>query len=135
MARNVKAILRTANAIEQAKFKTLGFNNGTFYDDNIVGCGDEDTGGRDCGTCACIAGWAIAANGGVGKLKSVYAAEENIAYRAQKILGITCDQRCGLFTDYTDTNITPEVAAQVLRHFAKTGDIEFQKALDGELGA
>lgn len=103
----------------------LGFNISMFAANGI---GDDS--GHQCGTTACIAGWAVAAFGPEDKkplvLKPVKDSQENtdaICCEAERLLGLDGDTACRLFMGGIHETRTPSDAAKVLRHLAKTGEV------------
>ena len=120
---NKEKILEVAAAIRKGD-ERLGFNMIDFY--TLAGWSKPDMSGNQCGTVACIAGWAVFLEDGPEAL----ALGRNIERRAAKILGLPEDHADRLFSpDHTDrwSSITPDHAASVLEEFAETGKIEWWK--------
>jgi hypothetical protein len=121
---NIENILKVADAIEQASIPDLGFNmldvhaNGEFPDKT----------GRECGTTACIAGWALAVEGQPFHPFTV-------CQDATPFLGLTLKQANELYyaEDAFDTllsEIEPHHAVRVLRILAITGKVDWAGAMD-----
>lgn len=122
---NKAAIRRTALAIitgELAlrKKNPIGFNLGPFYADNGQ---YRDRTGNNCGTVACVAGWAHFIHGG----KSTKAGFIN--RRATKLLGLNEETASKLFApDFIRSDITPTQAALTLYILADTGKVNWDHA-------
>ena len=99
--------------------------------------------GFQCNTTACIAGWAclVLRDDGMIRAKNDVLSPDQIDSfpgTARRLLGITVDQANELFEpmNYTDLDrfkvdwntITPRQAAKVLRHLAKTGEVDWGRA-------
>lgn len=132
---NKQNILRLADAldnVELAKSHNIGFNMATF-----VSTFDIDRTEHDCGTVACIAGWAVAMFGHNGKprasplsamkLNNFPTPEEH----ATRTLGLSYVTAQSLFYPGNPRyhQITPKVAAATLRHLAETGVVDWDRHL------
>jgi hypothetical protein len=125
---NKERILLLANVIENAtppaKHPNLTFEMSSFWwGPEDEGFSPAEEGYHTCGTTACIAGWAVAL------FTEEEASEANIPMMAQDVLELTYQQADSLFIPelsrrYED--ITPAIAAQVLRRFAETGLIDWE---------
>jgi hypothetical protein len=121
---NKENILKVADAIENAslaKKQGIGFNMINFFSEDRY-----DQTGNECGTTACIAGWAVAME--VGK-EIQNMTNLDIKTKARRILGLTDSEASDLFYAHDSLrfigNITAEEAVTVLRHFAKTGHVDW----------
>lgn len=113
---NKENILKVADAIERHTIPDLGFNMGSWVDRRA----HEDKSGHNCGTTACIAGWATAVAGGnLAKLSISEVRDEAIAY-----LGVTRDQAFWLFAGFRGDPEPPEAVA-TLRNLAETGKVNW----------
>ncbi len=119
---NVENILRVADAIEQHSIPDLGFNMGSFVSDSR-----QDRSHFDCGTTACIAGWACAVVGGYHLNIND---QEWIEEQAREILDLSFLEADDLFipTNHhamVDDRILPDQAVRTLRRLAKTGVVDW----------
>jgi hypothetical protein len=74
----------------------------------------------NCGTYACIAGWAIFAQDGYIN------SSRNIHHYAQELLGLDDDQANDLFLNWGDIeDPTPNQAIKVLKHLKETGEVDW----------
>jgi len=84
---------------------------------------------HECGTIACIAGYAVAAAYGNRIAKHF---KTDVGGEARRILGLTVDEARELFSDGWRTlkpRPTNKQAARVLRHLAATGKVDWSIAL------
>lgn len=123
---NVENILKVADAIEQHSIPDLGFNMRALLND-----ADEEVPthfSEPCQTVACIAGWAHVASGGSESERS----HEVIWDTAMGWLGISAPDARKLFVPTellgSFTKIKPDEAVAVLRHLAKTGEVDWSIA-------
>jgi hypothetical protein len=142
-----KDVIRgVAKALEKsvvAKECHIGFNLSTYYDNNKYSIFPiEDRTKHKCGTVACIAGWTVILYKKDGDLrkrplrdsevyKRYHVGAGNIMGDAMDIMGISFKEAEALFEpDSVDkTRVTPKDAAKVLRHFAKTGKIDWERVI------
>lgn len=83
---------------------------------------------HDCGTCACIGGWA----------ETLFMPEDfNVStdgsyINVAQLLGLSDDTAYNLCHphDVSWSAVTKDVAVSVLRNLAETGQVDYQKALD-----
>ena len=127
---NRENILKVADAIEQHSIPDLGFNMDWLETERIYRLSGhreivrKDNTGRDCGTIACIAGWACRLAGVPANFGS-----------ARKFLGIPENLRDPLFYAHGSAvqdrleDIQPQTAVAVLRHLAETGEVDWNRAL------
>lgn len=118
-AMNKDNILKVADAIEQHSIPDLGFNMDFFSSPRSHGSAIKaDHSGHDCGTVACIAGWAVQ----VGDLPRTFAA-------ARQYLGIDDDLGDDLFYGDSDDLVLADIAVPqavaVLRYLAETGEVDW----------
>ncbi|MCV0350234.1 MAG: hypothetical protein K5863_09165 [Nitratireductor sp.] len=138
---NITAIQNLASLLENLPAQhERGFNMETYIDENLI---DEETNvGFKCNSTACIAGWACLALDYDGTFrKTIRTKEPNGLYEgvAAEILDLDEDTALSLFepmnTDFDDRTdvrwdtITPQQAAKVLRHLAKTGEVDWSIVL------
>lgn len=131
VACNVENVRRVADAIEGHAFKALGFNMR-----NWTG-GNSDRSGHNCGTVACIAGWAAAVSTG----KAPSRGDHTVSAKAEAFLGLEWVDADRLFipnvlVDDEDDDagatwdrISPDAAVEVLRHLADEGEIDWPRAI------
>lgn len=139
---NAENILKVADAIEAAiTTKTglngvLGFNMASFVNTEPTGYKDHVD---NCGTTACIAGWAYAikTQATPEAMKDIISAEgrvgsgsyNKIPNTARDFLDLDQDQADDLFmSDYAPIelyDIKPQTAVRVLRHLAATGEVDW----------
>lgn len=126
---NVENILKVADAIEQHSIAELGFNMGLFQ-----GFGGQfyDHTGHNCGTTACIGGWANAIQS-----KTLVEAGDLTEADARNFLGLSPAKASDLFyaRNYPENLISPdedyfigitaEQAVATLRHLAATGKVDW----------
>lgn len=134
---NREMILRVADAIEAAAKPdakpSIGFNMESFVNEAASEFEPDQT-GHQCGTTACIAGWAMHLSG--DDLSRVeYLTSNGCIRRGAAILGLDFDDADDLFTVCDDSlsleEITPSQAVSVLRHLAETGDVDWSIAERG----
>lgn len=127
---NVENILKVAEAIERRSVPGLGFNMGwlTLQSSTMPLLGIDHLHVENCGTVACIAGWANALAGSL---------EEPTFKVAKDFLGLDGAQHSQLFyasnhpdkTERDDTGpldtIDPVQAVRTLRRFASTGLVDW----------
>lgn len=116
---NTENILRLADEIEQRGLNNLGFNMKHFY----------SAGDSECGTTACIAGWAVLLE---GRTHPMNLSTFGCINTAARWLGLDPELAKNLFCpgytrdeDHCGWNATPKQAAQVLRHLAETGEVNW----------
>jgi hypothetical protein len=95
---------------------------------------------QDCGTVACIAGWAVAVH--EPKLKLCDAPVGAVFERAKKLLGLDELVAKYLFlpasAPHVDENFlnvygaNPKQAARVVRHLVETGEVDWRVAFSGD---
>jgi hypothetical protein len=118
---NVENILRVADAIEQHSIPDLGFNMGVWTDEGL-----EDLSGHKCGTVACIGGWANAVEAGSKMLE--WDSPLLGSQQAKAFLGLGGWESDELFFGCV-YGVSPSQAVSVLRHLAKTGEVDWDRAL------
>lgn len=133
---NRERLLRVADAIQKHEIEWLGFNMQTFR-----GVGDPDRSEHNCETVACIGGWAeVLRRREAGEpltAETFTSRDWSIRDKAQDWLELTDGEAEELFAlgssdfDYVEY-MTPEQAVTVLRHAAKTGEIDWSVALEDE---
>lgn len=132
---NVENILKVADAIEQHSIPNLGFNMALWY--APAGRNYPDNSGRNCGTVACIAGWAYSVARGLSlAATNVDTAAYDAGVKAKQFLGLTEEEASRLFMPHIDgedhdvgrCGVKPERAIAVLRHLAKTRKIDWSVA-------
>lgn len=123
---NKERIEQLAQAIETGGIAELGFNMEFF-----LGGKEFDASGRNCGTVACIAGWACT----LGKLDGEFldaAKWLDIPYnKVGKELFFPGDVSGIKVYDWEE--ITPAHAAAVLRRLAETGAVDWTAVLPEEM--
>lgn len=121
---NIPRLLELADAIEHATLAAqgIGFN----MSDWVSTC-DDDMSGHSCKTTACIAGWAVE----LFTMKRILPETcEDIAaevlglddYETQEALFYAGNIKASEMDDITNTH-----AATVLRHLAKTGEVDWSQ--------
>lgn len=129
---NTNRILKLADLIEAGDDK-LGFNMETY---GSASGAYEDRSGHNCGTVACIGGWAVAAFGAYGKGEDVSLSRVIHTYdvpeSARNLLGLEADTAARLFLagGISSSDVTPAVAARCLRNLAETGEVDWEKAME-----
>ena len=115
---NEENILKVADAIERHSIPDLGFNM-----ELLRGAADErypDLSGHNCGTVACIAGWALAVAGKDGGFE---AAAEFFGFKDQE------EEESYdfplFFPGSPHYGTTSSQAVAVLRHLAETGEVDW----------
>lgn len=73
---------------------------------------------NDCGTTACIAGWA----------EALFTEVEDIGGNAEELLGLGEPVANKLFHGFPRGNIRPAQAADVLDHLIRTGEVDWSVA-------
>jgi hypothetical protein len=134
---NRENILKVAQAIEDAARPEaepeIGFNM-TMYVDRYAVSGSDRT-GHNCGTTACIAGWAWhIAKGRVPDEGSYYVREEGAEFLGLEV-GSRTERDLFCPIDVPDHALTPARAAAVLRHLAETGKVDWSVGSKGEFSA
>ena len=131
---NKQNILRLAEVLERNELARLGigFNMDRYYK---TGSALEDKSGHNCGTTACIAGWAVALFNEDGTPRTEPFVEDPykhgipIANLGRVALGLSYSIADALFTpelpDHIWSSITPQVAAKTLRSLAETGEVRW----------
>lgn len=127
---NVENILKVADAIEKHSIADLGFNMGEVVDQS-----DEwtkDLSGHDCGTVACIAGWAISIEHGLANGREAlnfYLDEPFGLASAGAFLGLEPETWQTLFLGVgapaSLDAIEPDQAVRTLRSLAATGKVDW----------
>ena len=121
---NVENILKVADAIEQHSIPDLGFNMSHWFDKATPDV--PDLSGHECGTIACIAGWASRVSGDQSE-------NPDHTYEvAADFLGLGALTANNLFMPTNGfvslhqwNSITPAHAVAVLRHLAETGEVDW----------
>jgi hypothetical protein len=123
-------VLAVADAIEAQRFPRLGFNMRWLFLKREPRRPDEiDMSGHDCGTVACIAGWALAVKKG-SQPRNAKKAEGEALITAEEYLGLNQYEAHALFfpPERHERDITPSEAVAVLRHLAETGEVDWSVA-------
>jgi hypothetical protein len=121
-------ILAVADAIEKHQIEELGFNMAAYLDEASEAFPDRS--GHECGSTACIGGWTVALEtGGLKGLEECIHNEGGLLGKASAILGLTRGKGHDLMYEYGTASVTPAQAAFCLRHLAKTGKVDWAKAL------
>lgn len=85
---------------------------------------------QDCGTIACLAGWTVMLFGSVAGLKALAG---HLSVYAAQLLGLSDREEIRLFLPATKgvawRDITPADAADTVRRFATTGQVDWDTAL------
>ena len=121
---NCENLLRVADAIEKHEIEGLGFNMAEW----LTIPGDTpapDRLGLNCGTTACIAGWAAHLEAG---LTRVDFDQKDIIVRAAAYLGYPAGLFFGSPSRTRLEDITPAQAVNTLRYAAATGTIDWDAA-------
>lgn len=141
---NITAIHTLAETLENLPpEKKVGFNMGTYHHDLASDFGPMETNvGHQCGTVACIAGWAsmFLREDGTGLLQRPRREIDIPAFDdlGAHLLGLDENQANSLFepmnyefenADIDWGQITPAQAAKVLRHLAATGEVDWSIVL------
>lgn len=123
---NAENILKVADAIEVHAVPGLGFNMDFLYTSGQEAAGADLLGVENCGTVACIAGWA-----GI-------VIEGKASFRiAREAFGLSESDALRLFyaTNHPDARtgeygplfrIQPDQAVRTLRHLAATGEVSWE---------
>lgn len=134
---NVENINLVADTIEDhAKrgegLRGVGFNM-SVYGFTVADCRPDHI--DDCGTVACIAGWAcLIALPGIANLEQFEEdTGEILEDFAADFLGLDWDKSGALFLPDEPAwpDITPMQAVRVLRHLAKTGEVDWSEDVRG----
>lgn len=135
---NRENILKVADAIENHSIKWLGFNMASWFDaDARHPWSPKDNTNHNCGTVACIGGWAGVLAMGKKTEKSAAKALANLnETRIHEFLGLETEVARSLFLPSHKvvgkwSDITPAQAVRVLRHLAETGKVNWRKAGKG----
>ena len=123
---NAENLLRVADAIEKHEIKWLGFNMSSY-----VSIGRYDLSGYDCGTTACLAGWASVMEKtctptALRKRANRGALEE----KARVFLELDFHEAYALFRRFylNGKSITSEQAVRTLRYAAKHDVVDWKAA-------
>lgn len=123
---NIKNMLRVADAIEKAEIPWLGFNMESFSSE-----GGHDRSGRDCGTTACLAGWATAFSLDIKGYKTLD--KKDAETIGKRYFGLNETQVSQLFYPegggYAATHCE---GARMLRYAALTGDCDWRNFFEEE---
>lgn len=127
---NKERLLLVAEAIEKGSVRGLGFNMKVYFSNGSL---YADLSDRDCGTTACVAGWALAVKDGRRRVTdtgiiALHAKHVDPMGEAEEFLELTRSEARRLFTESTGAWITPAVAARCLRVAAETGEIDYLAA-------
>jgi hypothetical protein len=125
---NIGNILKVADAIEQASVPNVGFNMTAWISEASPEMPDRS--GRNCGTVACVAGWATIVALGRETDDSPWDV-------GQSFLELDAPTAGDLFLPNYDTedkrhamtSATPADAARVLRNLAITGKVDWEAAM------
>jgi hypothetical protein len=120
---NKTKILAVADAIESHSIPDLGFNMATYCTQNDRP--DHDRSGHNCGTTACIGGWAIATEKSKDALLEMTYGPA-IFDLARKILELDTELGKKLMIYYTGSPTSVQ-AANCLRHLAETGEVDWDR--------
>lgn len=126
---NKERLLAVADAIENHEPQDgLGFEMSGWFE---TGEGTEDWEGTDCGSVACIAGWAVKIAHPEDPTYLNTMAEGLILSEGKQALGLDSLQGAELFApdDFNLPTVTPSHAVAVIRDFVKTEEIDW--TLDG----
>lgn len=121
---NIDKILALADAIEAAAAPDanpkIGFNMADYVGLERL---NHDRTGHDCGTTACIAGWAVFLEYGINELVGA----GHTGRKAADILGLSDAEADAMFTPsglgVSYHSIQPHHAVEMLRRYAKTGAV------------
>lgn len=124
---NKKAILALADKLESHSIPGLGFNMGQWYGHSSV-----DRSGRECGTTACIAGWACELHTRKTNVPRWIITKRGYGVAARKMLDLSSTQSVKLFLGHPDGMTMDSVplwcAVNVLRLLAETGRVDWDLA-------
>ncbi len=127
---NIGNILKVADAIENSTVQNLGFNMKGYMQINSKHAIDYS--GKDCGTVACIAGWACAIEG----VPYEDISHSSVAFNmGAKLFGLSEEEAEELFVpetetvNYYSTDILPANAVRCLRNLAITGKVDWEAAM------
>jgi hypothetical protein len=121
---NAESILRVADAIEKHEIADLGFNMNDWVSSKY-----PDKSGHNCGTSACIAGYAVAAFDGMDEVERINSLTEDEKIeqffgRAREIFDMDTEDADDLMVFFSG-DPTPLKAARTLRHLAATGEVNW----------
>ena len=133
---NKERILEVADTIRNNSIDGLGFNMRNYFSDNY-----QDQSGHNCGTVACIAGYATYMYVDTYADKAVQDLTMFTSFIvkrvAQRALELTDDERAKLFAPVTTLvqtenweDIPAHVAVEVLEMFAHTGIIDWDTPME-----
>lgn len=143
---NITAINTLAELLENIPPETKqGFNMISYFrevDERYASDDDRTNVNHQCGTVACVAGWAAIylKNDGQGVLKRprAHTSIGNTIRTANEIMGLDQLQSRKLFEPMNNgphkdiikdwSKVTPGQAAKVLRHLASTGEVDWEVA-------
>lgn len=122
---NKERILEVADAIEQASIPNLGFNMAWWFLE--AGTDYDMSKKHQCGTVACIAGWtyAVKHRGDPELLNLMKINKDAICGEAQAYLDVSEKDAGHLFVESCNNDPDDKYAVRVLRHFAETGNVEW----------
>ncbi|MGV8950113.1 MAG: hypothetical protein ACOH2M_03345 [Cypionkella sp.] len=120
---NAENILKVADAIEQHSIADLGFNMGGWV--SIATSAAPDMSGHNCGTVACVAGWACAVI-----LNDLEATESMDMADIGALMGLDGDQSFDLFIGQRREEpdlklVSQDQAVRTLRNLAVTGEVDW----------
>lgn len=122
---NKERLLDLADIIENDRLPNVKF-------DMTVGVAHRPSINPECGTAACIAGYALCAAFGNKVAKKKFLFWGNAWFAAKRVLGLSAHEASRLFEPYDDNNKiarkTRAQAVKVLRHAAETGEINWSVA-------
>ena len=101
------------------------------------GLPEVDWTSNECGTTACLAGWAVTLLGEPEDFRHyemIHTREFMILEYAQDLLGLTSLESTCLFAGmpYKDREPTPKEVASVVRHLAQTENVDWRAGRPGE---
>lgn len=127
---NKENVLKVADAIETGALvkRGIGFNMALIADYSDELFQDQID---NCGTICCIAGTAFAIRYPRTTAKSIVTTGADITRRAAEYLGLNDRAASDLFypRHLILTKVKPSEAVTVLRHLAKTGEVDWSVAL------
>ena len=129
---NRENILKVADAIEKHSIPDLGFNMTMWIDRHPFP--GQDISGHNCGTTACIAGWAAAVSIGASEAENLNTVSVSVRRVARDYLGLSDDEALWLFEGFSTGEEKPSQAVSVLRHLAETGKVDWERALHSTEG-
>ena len=136
---NTARLLALADAIEGHVLPELGFNMEVYYSTAYRNLPDRS--GHECGTIACIAGWACKLYGSLGEGYFATAAYHlDLDYETANELFIPpgpahWDEENHSWQEFpvNTWKATPAQAARVIRHLAATGKVDWRVAFESEV--